>query len=144
MMIATLDLTDIPAEDEAFRAEFRAFLKQTIGHLEPDIRARSWMGFNADFSRSLAERGWLGLTLPTQYGGAGKGPFARFVLSEELLAAGAPVSSHWIADRQSGPLILKYGNEAQNQFYLPRIRKAEAFFCIGMNETNSEIGRAHV
>lgn len=137
MMIAKLELTEIPAEDEALRAEIRAFLAQTVGQLEPDIRARSWMGFDANFSRSLAERGWLGLTLPARYGGADKGPFARFVLSEELLAAGAPVSAHWIADRQSGPLILKYGTEAQKQFYLPRISKAEAFFCIGMSEPNS-------
>jgi hypothetical protein len=137
MMIDTLELTDIPAEDEAFRAEVRAFLKETVGHLDADVRARSWMGFDPAFSRRLAERGWLGLTLPTQYGGAGKGPFARFVLSEELLAAGAPVSAHWIADRQSGPLILRYGTEAQKQFYLPRISKADAFFCIGMSEPNS-------
>src|SRR5690606_3148762 len=106
MMIDTLELTEIPAEDEASRAEIRAFLMQAVSTLEPDVRARSWLGFDAGFSRSLAERGWLGLTLPVEYGGAGKGPFARFVLSEELLAAGAPVSAHWIADRQSGPLIL--------------------------------------
>ncbi len=137
MMIDTLELTHIPAEDEAFRAEIRAFLTETIGRLPSDVRARSWMGFDAGFSRSLAKRGWLGLTLPTEYGGAGKGPFARFVLSEELLAAGAPVSAHWIADRQSGPLILKYGTEAQKKFYLPRISNADAFFCIGMSEPNS-------
>ncbi|MCC2597097.1 acyl-CoA dehydrogenase family protein [Pusillimonas sp. MFBS29] len=136
-MIDTLELTEIPAEDEALRTEIRAFLAQTVGQLAPDVRARSWMGFDAEFSRRLAQRGWLGLTLPARYGGADKGPFARFVLSEELLAVGAPVSAHWIADRQSGPLILKYGTEAQKQFYLPRISKAEAFFCIGMSEPNS-------
>ncbi|NYT61166.1 acyl-CoA dehydrogenase family protein [Alcaligenaceae bacterium] len=136
-MIDTLELTEIPSEDEALRSEIRAFLKETTEGLSPDIRARSWMGFDADFSKKLADRGWLGLTLPTEYGGAAKGPFARFVLSEELLGAGAPVSAHWIADRQSGPLILKYGTEAQKQFYLPRICKAEAFFCIGMSEPDS-------
>ena len=136
-MIDTLELTGIPAEDEAFRHEIRTFLNATIGAMEPDVRARSWMGFDAGFSRQLADRGWLGMTLPRQYGGADKGPFARFVMSEELLCAGAPVSAHWIADRQSGPLILKYGTEAQKQFYLPRICKAQAFFCIGMSEPNS-------
>jgi alkylation response protein AidB-like acyl-CoA dehydrogenase len=136
-MIDTLELTEIPAEDEAFRHEIRAFLNASIGAMEPDIRARSWMGFDAGFSRQLADRGWLGMTLPREYGGADKGPFARFVMSEELLCAGAPVSAHWIADRQSGPLILKYGTEAQKQFYLPRICKAQAFFCIGMSEPNS-------
>lgn len=136
-MIDTLDLIRIPPADEAFRKDVRAFLQEALESMPPEKRARSWMGFDADFSRKLAQRGWLGLTLPKEYGGAGKGAFARFVLSEELLNAGAPVSAHWIADRQSGPLILKYGTEAQKAFYLPRISKAEAFFCIGMSEPNS-------
>jgi alkylation response protein AidB-like acyl-CoA dehydrogenase len=95
------------------------------------------MGFNADFSKKLAARGWVGATIPSQYGGANLDAFSRFVLVEELLAAGAPVSAHWIADRQSGPLILKFGTEAQRRFYLPRICAAEAFFCIGMSEPNT-------
>lgn len=136
-MIDTLELTAIPPEDEALRAEVRAFLADTLDGLEPDERARSWMGFDAGFSRQLAERGWLGLTLPREHGGAARGHFARFVLSEELLGAGAPVSAHWIADRQSAPLILKYGTPEQKAFYLPRICSAQAFFCIGMSEPGS-------
>ncbi|WP_312437011.1 acyl-CoA dehydrogenase family protein [Achromobacter sp.] len=136
-MIDTLELTAIPPEDEALRAEVRGFLADALDGLEPDERARSWMGFDAGFSRQLAERGWLGLTLPREYGGAARGHFARFVLSEELLGAGAPVSAHWIADRQSAPLILKYGTPAQKDFYLPRICAAQAFFCIGMSEPGS-------
>ncbi|MGY6270448.1 acyl-CoA dehydrogenase family protein [Achromobacter denitrificans] len=136
-MIDTLELITIPPEDEALRAEVRDFLAETLDGLEPDKRARSWMGFDAAFSRKLAERGWLGLTLPREHGGSARGHFARFVLSEELLGAGAPVSAHWIADRQSAPLILKYGTPAQQAFYLPRICRAEAFFCIGMSEPGS-------
>lgn len=133
-MIETLELTALPAADEALRLEVRAFLADTLDGLEPDERARSWMGFDAGFSRQLAARGWLGLTLPREFGGAERGHYARFVLSEELLAAGAPVSAHWIADRQSAPLILKVGTPAQKAYYLPRICRAEAFFCIGMSE----------
>lgn len=97
-------------------------------------RARSWMGHDPAFSRRLGEAGLLGLTLPEEYGGGGRGPFARFVVVEELLAAGAPVGAHWIADRQSAPLILNYGTEEQRQFYIPRICRGEALFCIGMSE----------
>lgn len=136
-MIDTLELTAIPTEDESLRADIRAFLDDVLADMPPDQRARSWMGFDAEFSQALAARGWLGMTLPREYGGAARGHFARFVLSEELLCAGAPVSAHWIADRQSAPLILKYGTETQRQFYLPRICRAEAFFCIGMSEPNS-------
>ncbi|WP_454689479.1 acyl-CoA dehydrogenase family protein [Achromobacter aloeverae] len=136
-MIEFLPPVSIPPQDLALRQEIRAFLDDALAGFAPDLRARSWMGYDADFSRALARRGWLGLTLPRAYGGAERGHFARFVLSEELLAAGAPVSAHWIADRQSAPLILKYGTEAQRRFYLPRICRAEAFFCIGMSEPDA-------
>lgn len=136
-MIRSLSKTAIPAEDEALRAPVRAFISEALQVMPAELRARSWMGFDAEFSRALAQRGWLGLTLPEQYGGGGQGAFSRFVLVEELLVAGAPVSAHWIADRQSGPLILKYGTEAQKQFYLPPICRGEAFFCIGMSEPNA-------
>lgn len=136
-MIESLPLATIPAEDEALRASVQAFLKEALADVPPEIRARSWMGYDAEFSRKLAAQGWLGLTLPKEYGGGGRSSFSRYVVVEELLAVGAPVSAHWIADRQSGPLLLKYGTDAQKQFYLPRICKGEAFFCIGMSEPNA-------
>ncbi|RUP23537.1 MAG: acyl-CoA dehydrogenase [Curvibacter sp.] len=130
----SLDLTLIPPEDEALRAPVRAFLAEALQGVPGVTRARSWSGYDPAFSRALGARGWLGITLPTAYGGGGRSPFARYVLVEEFLNAGAPVGSHWIADRQSGPLILKYGTEAQKQHYLPAICRGEAFFCIGMSE----------
>ncbi len=136
-MLTALEFTQIPTEEHAFRSEIRAFLNDALVGMPSHMRARSWMGSDAAFSRKLAARGWLGLTIPKQYGGSGKGFFSRFVLSEELLASGAPVASHWIADRQSGPLILKFGTEAQRNFYIPKICAGEAFFCIGMSEPNS-------
>lgn len=136
-LLDAFHLTALPAAAEAFRAEVKHFLGEHLPPAPVDIRARSWMGFDADFSRRLAARGWIGLTLPASYGGAGMDALRRFVLVEELLAAGAPVAAHWIADRQSGPLILRYGTEAQKDFYLPRICAASAFFCIGMSEPDS-------
>ena len=136
-MLNALEYAQIPESDESFRTEVRAFLKDTLANFPYHRQARSWVGADPAFSKQLADKGWLGLTLPKEYGGSGKGFFARFVFSEELLNAGAPVASHWIADRQSGPLILRYGTEAQRQFYIPKICKAEAFFCIGMSEPNS-------
>lgn len=136
-LLSAFRLATLPAETNQFRAEVKAFLKSSLDPAPPYLRAKSWMGFNASFSKKLASRGWVGVTLPAQYGGANLGAFSRFVLVEELLAAGAPVSAHWIADRQSGPLILKFGTEAQRQFYLPKVCAAEAFFCIGMSEPNA-------
>jgi hypothetical protein len=135
--LTSLAMTAIPAQDENLRAEVRAFLNEALRDVPAHRRARSWIGYDADFSRKLGDKGWLGLTLPSQYGGADRSPFARFVVAEELLNAGAPVGAHWIADRQSGPLILKYGTDQQKTFYLPRICSGEAFFCIGMSEPNA-------
>ncbi len=135
--LSPLSPAAIPPEDEALRGEIKAFLAAELKDMPPERRARSWMGSDPAFSRALGARGWLGLSLPKRYGGAERGFFARFVLSEELLAAGAPVAAHWITDRQSGPLILRYGTEAQRQFYLPKISAGEIFFCIGMSEPNS-------
>jgi alkylation response protein AidB-like acyl-CoA dehydrogenase len=136
-MIEPLPLTAVPPEDEALRAPVRTFLAERLRDMPIEARARTWMGADADFSRALAERGWVGLTLPREYGGGGRSPFARFVLVEELLAAGAPVAAHWIAERQSAPQILKYGTEGQKRFFVPRICRAEVFFCIGMSEPQS-------
>jgi hypothetical protein len=132
-----LDLTRLPDEDDALRMPVRTFLGYALVNMSIETRARSWLGFDASFSRSLGARGWLGLTLPKMYGGQERGPFARFVVVEELLSAGAPVAAHWIADRQSAALILRYGTEAQRCRYLPAICRGESFFCIGMSEPNS-------
>ena len=136
-IITSINPAKIPEVDERLRKDLRKFLSQAVSDISPEIRARSWSGFDADFSRELGMRGYLGVTLPKEYGGQGLGFFARFVIVEELLNIGAPVGAHWIADRQSGPLILKYGTEAQRQFYLPPICRGESFFCIGMSEPNS-------
>lgn len=132
-----LALTRIPPEGEALRAEVRAFLQEAVKDIPAHIRAKSWSGYDPAFSRKLGEKGWLGMTFPKAYGGHEQGAFARYVVVEELLNFGAPVGSHWIAERQSAPLILKYGTEAQKQRYVPPVARGEHFFCIGMSEPNA-------
>jgi alkylation response protein AidB-like acyl-CoA dehydrogenase len=127
----------LPPQAEALRGEVREFLRGSLSGYSPVSRAYSWMGFDADFTRALAARGWIGMTWPKQYGGGEQSAFARYVLVEELLAAGAPVLAHWTADRQSGPLLLNFGSEEQKQRFLPPICRGESFFCIGMSEPDS-------
>ncbi|GAA4404415.1 acyl-CoA dehydrogenase family protein [Quisquiliibacterium transsilvanicum] len=136
-MLPALEIERIPDEDEALRPAIRAFLDAELPGTSAAQRSRSWMGYDEEFSRKLARAGFVGMMLPREYGGAARSPFARFVVVEELLARGAPVAAHWIADRQSGPLINRFGTESQRQFYLPRICRGEAFFCIGMSEPDS-------
>jgi alkylation response protein AidB-like acyl-CoA dehydrogenase len=136
-MIESLSLQSLPPEAEALRSEVREFLDTALAGMPPDLRARSWLGFDAEFSHALGRKGWIGMALPPRYGGGGRDYFARFVLVEELLTRGAPVSAHWIAERQSGPMVLRYGTQAQKDFYLPPICRGESFFCIGMSEPQS-------
>jgi alkylation response protein AidB-like acyl-CoA dehydrogenase len=126
-----------PLGHEDLRGQVRAFIAEHSAGWSPVTRARSWMSFDRDFSRALGARGWIGMTWPTAYGGHGRTTIERYVVIEELLAAGAPVGAHWIADRQSGPLILRVGSEAQRQAILPRIVSGDFSFCIGMSEPDS-------
>jgi len=99
------------------------------------------LGMNAAkdpaFSSKLAQQGWVGMALPTRYGGHDRSAVDRFVVVEELLRWGAPVGHHWVADRQSGPMISRFGSEQQKQRFLPGICRGQLSFSIGMSEPDS-------
>ncbi|HEY3587333.1 MAG TPA: acyl-CoA dehydrogenase family protein [Myxococcaceae bacterium] len=122
-----------PAERQ-LQAEVREFLQAELpkGTFTPGLGMASPR--DQGFSRRLAERGWLGMALPKQYGGGDRTATDRFIVVEELLRWGAPVGYHWVADRQSGPMIARFGSETQKQRFLPEICRAEASFSIGMSE----------
>jgi len=124
----------LPAETKALRAEVRAFLAVELKDRTPVERSFSWSGSDRTFSKRLGAQGWIGMTWPKEYGGHERSVLERYVVLEELLAAGAPVGGHWIADRQSGPLLLRYGTEEQRKRYLPAIARGECWFCIGLSE----------
>ena len=130
------DRVALPDDSGELRREVRAFLENYEGEL-PRPNSDFGSGHDPQFSARLGERGWIGMTWPKAYGGGGRSFFERYVVTEELLAAGAPVGAHWIADRQSGPLLLRYGTEAQRRDYLPRIVGGQCFFSIGMSEPDS-------
>lgn len=122
----------------ALRLEVREFLREEIDSGRIRTEADAWMsGIDIEFSGRLAARGWVGMTIPVEYGGHGLTALERYVVTEELLAAGAPVAAHWIADRQMAPGILRNGTEAQKHACLPGIAKGERFFAIGMSEPDS-------
>jgi len=126
------------ASTAELRAEVRAFLAEQLatGGFTPTVDA--WLcGWDEAFTAAVAARGWLGMMVPKEYGGQGRSFVDRFVVTEELLAAGAPVAAHWIADRQIVPSLLKYGTESQQREFLPKIATGECFFGIGMSEPDS-------
>ncbi|MFG6198228.1 acyl-CoA dehydrogenase family protein [Nonomuraea sp. JJY05] len=128
----------LSAASQRLRDEVRGFLDDELeaGAFVP--RCDAWMSVaDPAFSRRLGARGWIGMTLPSAYGGHDRSPLERFVVTEELLAAGAPVAAHWIADRQMAPSILRHGSQAQRERYLPAIARGECYFAIGMSEPDA-------
>ena len=126
--------TALTADELRLRAEVRAFLATELSDRDP---AAAFGGYDLEFSRRLAANGWVGMSIPAAYGGTGGTAVQRFVVAAELLAAGAPVAAHWVADRQTAPTILAFGTEEQKQRFLPAIARAECGFAIGMSEPDS-------
>lgn len=124
-------------ELDALRQKVRAFLKAEMVGIPVSEQAASWHSFDREFSRKVGARGWIGMTWPKEYGGHGRTLLERYTVIEELLAAGAPIGAHWTGDRQSGPMLLKYGTEAQKRDLLPKMAAGEIYFCIGMSEPNA-------
>lgn len=117
------------------RTEVRDFLssERAAGNFVPS--ADCWVSaISPEFSRKMGAQGWLGMTWPAAYGGHERPALHRYIVTEEMLAAGAPVAAHWIADRQTGAQILRYGTEAQKQSILPQIARGECYTAIGMSE----------
>ena len=128
---------ELPDTLEPLRREVRDFLATEMPAYNAVTRSNSWDGIDPEFSRKLGARGWLGMTLPKAYGGHERSALERYVVVEETLAAGAPVGYHWVADRQSGPMVVRLGTEAQKQKIIPAITRGEACFAIGMSEPNA-------
>jgi alkylation response protein AidB-like acyl-CoA dehydrogenase len=128
------DAVALPASAPALREEIRGFLAAEMPTLPPERRANCWAQFDAEFSRKLGARGFIGMVWPKRYGGHERSALERYAVLEELLAAGAPVAAHWIADRQSGMALLRYGSEAQRERWLPGMARGEVYTCIGMSE----------
>lgn len=119
------------------RREVREFLAENMEHLPAGERARTWHGLDAEFSRKVGARGWIGMTIPKSNGGHGRTTLERYVVLEEMVSAGAPVGLHWSADRQSGPLLVKLGTEAQQKKIMPGLIRGEIYFCIGLSEPDA-------
>lgn len=126
-----LRITLSPAAEQ-LREEVRTFLADTQRSEDFTPQCDAWIaGYDPSFSKKLGERGWLGMTWPKKYGGRERPSLERFVLSEELLVVGAPVAAHWVADRQTGTLLLRYGTEAQKTTFSHPLAAANVTAALG-------------
>jgi alkylation response protein AidB-like acyl-CoA dehydrogenase len=117
------------------RAAIRKFLAADRAEFGWAPAVDSWLArWDGDFSARLGDAGFVGMTIPTDYGGRGLGHLHRYVVTEELLAQGAPVAAHWFSDRQFAPSLLSYGTEEQRRELLPVIAAGRMHAAIGMSE----------
>jgi alkylation response protein AidB-like acyl-CoA dehydrogenase len=134
----SFDPIRLPPECEALRTEVRAFLAEEIaaGTFDPHHPGHG-DSYNRGFSRRVGAKGWIGMTWPKQYGGRERSQLERYVVTEEFRVANAPANLHFVADRQSGPILLKYAPEHVKIDILPRICRGDLCFAIGMSEPGS-------
>jgi len=137
MQAFQFDAVELPPAAEDARRRVREFVaaERDAGHFVP--HRCSWNSFDPEFSRRAGSAGFIGITWPGEYGGQAQSSLVRFVVTLEMLAGGAPCGAHWVADRQSGPQILRHGSERAKRTILPRICKGECYFGIGMSEPDS-------
>ena len=132
-----IELGDLPPECEVLRQEVRAFTKKNIDSYTKEKRAYNWSGRDHNMTKKMAEQGWIGMTWPKQFGGAERSSLERYVMLEEMLAVGMPMGWHWSADRQMGPLLMRYAPETLAKKIVPKIVSGDCSFCIGMSEPDS-------
>lgn len=137
-MSLQFDPLRLPDHCQALRQEVRQFLLSEImaGTFDPDLPDP---GFETSrrFALKVGARGWIGMTWPREYGGQERSFLERYVVTEEMRALNAPVRQFFIADRQSGPTLIRYASEKLKRDILPRITRGELCFCIGMSEPDS-------
>jgi Acyl-CoA dehydrogenase, middle domain/Acyl-CoA dehydrogenase, N-terminal domain len=129
------ELTASEPELTALRESVRGFLRTDRAKFGWRPTVDAWLSqWDEAFSARLGDAGFLGLTIPSAYGGHERSHLERYVVTEELLAHGAPVAAHWVADRQVAPAVMTYGTDEQRQRILPRIAQGKLFSAIGMSE----------
>lgn len=133
-------------EQQRFREEVRKFLDIEL----PRARERGEMvpgrvrGYSKEFSRALAERGWIGMSWPREYGGRGADSITQMIFTEEMITSGAPCGYHFVAERQVGPSLVLHGTDQQRAEWIPRILRGEVSFCLGLSEPEAGSDLANV
>lgn len=128
-------------EDEAFRAEVRAFLAE---NLTEDLRAAgraatsafSEKEWNIGWLKVLNAKGWAAPHWPVEYGGTGWGVVRRYIFDTECAKAQTPHLSP-MGLKMVSPVIMAFGRQDQKDFYLPRILSGDDYWCQGYSEPGS-------
>ena len=132
-----MDLRHSP-EDEAFRAQARAWLEKEVPALGPPPASDDWPGrraYDTGWQRKLHDAGLAGLAWPAEFGGRGLPIHQQLVYLEEYARAGAPyIGVNFVGLMHAGPTLIAEGTDAQRSFHLPRILRGESVWCQGFSE----------
>ena len=129
---------ELTPEEQAFRQEVLDFLEQ---HLTSVVRRASRLStgvfvdppWSKEWHRALYEKGWISYAWPQEYGGCGWSPVQRYIYESEAARSGAPAVAP-MGINLVGPVICEYGSDWQKEYYLPRIRSGEDYWCQGFSE----------
>src|SRR3954471_18902554 len=130
-----MDLTLTP-EEEGFRDEVRAWLKENDPGPEPDGEEPKFL-FRRDWQRKMHEAGWAGISWPKEYGGRGASLIEQAIFSEEMARAKAPSPANVLGLVMGGPVVIAHGTEQQKERFLEPILSAEEIWCQGFSEPES-------
>ncbi len=132
---------DFTPSELAFQQEVRAFFAEK---LTPDLRRANALTPSVfsdpdifrRWQRILFERGWAASSWPVEFGGTGWSTAQQYIYEvENAIAGGPPLLPQGL--RMVGPVIMKFGTQAQKDFYLPRILTGEDYWCQGYSEPGS-------
>ncbi len=130
---------DYDAEELNFRAKARAFIEESLPS-DIQVKVLSHKRLNRDdykrWHQILHKQGWVAPAWPAEYGGAGWSPVQRHIWEEETTRAGAP-NVIGFGVNMIGPVLIAFGNDAQKDYYLPRILSCEDWWCQGYSEPGS-------
>ncbi len=125
-------------EDEAFRAEIRAWLEKEVPAHGPPPPSEDWparRAYDTAWQRVLHDAGLAGLAWPAEFGGRGLPITQQLVYLEEYARAGAPyIGVNFVGLMHAGPTLIAEGTDAQRAFHLPRILRGESVWCQGFSE----------
>ncbi|MBC9731785.1 acyl-CoA dehydrogenase family protein [Nocardioides marmotae] len=139
------------AEDEAFRAEVRAFLEEALRGDFAELRGLGGPGRDHEaveerlaWNRHLAEHGWTCVGWPTEHGGRGLSLSQQVIFHEEYARADAPARLNHLGEELLGPTLIAFGTPEQQQRFLPRIRAVEELWAQGYSEPGAGSDLANV
>jgi alkylation response protein AidB-like acyl-CoA dehydrogenase len=135
--MATLPAHDMGPAADAFRKDVRDWLaknwtpERRAAHMKKPFKDHGW---DVEFSKLMGHAGLIGTGWPKEFGGEGRSPSEQIALVTEMGYADAPIAAHNIAETIVAHALFNYGTKAQQDEWLPAIRRGERTFGLGYSE----------